>query len=250
MHARAAAIEQRFGQEGQDHALLEGHLARKLAEHHGFIDGLERLIEGEGEFVLRRVVFGGDHIELETGGLGGLPDRVSEPQRIVERTAAIDMAARHIIGHQRAILGAGKGEGFQLDPHFGGQAVPRPVGNRRLEPVAAQKQDRRAVAVGHVAGDHMHARLPARADVGGVPCQGHVGQALKAIGARRVDDQVLVIMHGKARLGKAGRAGTDLFLRQVFRAQDRQMVAPDGAQTVTHEGSPCFLWFFIVVRRG
>ena len=78
MQARAALFQDRFGQEGQQDAMLERHFARHLAEQDHLVDGLDRRVEGQGEFVLRGVIFGGDEFEAEARLFGPLPDRIGE----------------------------------------------------------------------------------------------------------------------------------------------------------------------------
>ncbi len=78
MQSRAALARNRFGQKGQHHAMFQRHFAGHLAKQHGLIHRFDGAIIGQGEFELRRVIFGGDQFQPKAGGLGLRPDRIGK----------------------------------------------------------------------------------------------------------------------------------------------------------------------------
>lgn len=90
-------------------------------------------IKRQGEFVLRCVLFGGDHIQRQADVLGFVPDRIGETARVGEIAGAVTHTAEGIIGGDAAVGRADESVGFKLDPDFGGEAVLFPRGNSAFQ---------------------------------------------------------------------------------------------------------------------
>ena len=95
-------------------------------------------VESEGEFILGRIIFGGDQIQRQANVLRLVPDRIGETAGVGEVSGAVDHAARGIVGHDLVIIGANEGVGFEFYSDFGAEAKGGPCGHGAFQFGAGQ----------------------------------------------------------------------------------------------------------------
>ena len=132
MHAIAALAGDGFGQESEYNAMIKGHFTRHLAKQNHRIDMSNCRVKGQGEFVLRCIVFGCDQIKRQANVLRFIPDSIGETAGIGEVAGAIDHAAGGVIGGDPAVVATYKGIGLKLDPDLWGQPICAPNRHRAL----------------------------------------------------------------------------------------------------------------------
>ena len=230
MHAGPALGQDGFGQEGQDDAVVKGDLARHLAEENDVIDMFNGCVEVQGEFILRGVIFVGDQVQRQADFLRLVPDRIGKAARVGKVAGAIHHTAGGVIGHDGAIFVSDKGIGLKFDADLGRQAQRAPSGNGAFQRAAGAHGNRAAVACVKVARHDHCVRLPSGADLIRFPAQRHIGNALKAHGAGRFDQQILVVMHREGGPRETAFVVFHLGGGQVFAPHDRQMIAEHRAQ--------------------
>ena len=230
MHAGPALGQDGFGQEGQDDAVVKGNLARHLAEENNVIDMFNGRVEGQGKLVLRGVIFVGDQVQRQADFLRLVPDRIGKAARVGKVAGAIHHTAGGVIRHDRAIVVADKGIGFQFDADLWGQAQCAPSGNGAFQRAAGAHGDGATVTAVKIARHDHCVRLPSGADLIGFPAERHIGNAFKTQGAGRFDQQILVVMHCEGGPRETAFVVFHLGGRQVFAPHNRQMIAEHRAQ--------------------
>ena len=233
MHPVAARFGNRLGHKGQDHALCQGHFACHLAEENNVIHSLKCIIKRQCVFKLRAIIFGGDHIKVETNRFSHVPDRIVKTTRVSKRASSINDTTKTVVWHKLAVSVVNECKGLKFNPDLGRQPLSLPSGDRTLQRAARAHWQGCAIGVVKIAEHNLRAAFPTFSDFAFKPPQLHIREAFHHHGARRWQ-QIFVVMDAKCRPTKPRFVVADFGMWKVLSTHDAKVIAKNRAQSVFH----------------